>query len=335
MRPDQGLAQAVMARQEQRSQERQANRTAEWLASMGRTDLAQAIATGALDARSAAVIAMTPEPVQPPVEGKVVGNNLVNPYTGQVIYEGPRTVEPNAAERDIALLQEIGLSRADAIRVSHLLTVSRDPTTGEVVLIDKSTGQPYAGLGGQPAAASPEQAPEAADQTDAILQEYTRQFPNASSAFGGPGFLRQTANTAAGVVGAPPPFPSVQETVSAINVLRENLLGGMALAYERQPNESLMQRIYDLTPAPGSPFESATNAVSKLDALSSAFEVELGLIRQALQSELSPALRMENQTKERELTSGLVRISALRNALTPQEDNAISQAVADRLPAYE
>ena len=61
MRPDQGLAQAVMARQEQRSQERQANRTAEWLASMGRTDLAQAIATGALDARSAAVIAMTPQ----------------------------------------------------------------------------------------------------------------------------------------------------------------------------------------------------------------------------------------------------------------------------------
>jgi hypothetical protein len=50
-----------MARQEQRSQERQANRTAEWLASMGRTDLAQAIATGALDARSAAVIAMTPQ----------------------------------------------------------------------------------------------------------------------------------------------------------------------------------------------------------------------------------------------------------------------------------
>jgi hypothetical protein len=61
MRPDQGLADMVMQRQEQRAQERQANRTAEWLASIGRTDLAEAIGSGALDARSAAVIAMTPQ----------------------------------------------------------------------------------------------------------------------------------------------------------------------------------------------------------------------------------------------------------------------------------
>ncbi len=64
MRPDQGLADMVMQRQEQRAQERQANRTAEWLASIGRTDLAEAIGSGALDARSAAVIAMTPQAAQ-------------------------------------------------------------------------------------------------------------------------------------------------------------------------------------------------------------------------------------------------------------------------------
>jgi hypothetical protein len=61
MRPDQGLADMVMQRQEQRAQERQANRTSEWLASIGRTDLAEAIGSGALDARLASVIAMTPQ----------------------------------------------------------------------------------------------------------------------------------------------------------------------------------------------------------------------------------------------------------------------------------
>jgi hypothetical protein len=335
MRPDQGLAQAVMARQEQRSQERQANRTAEWLASMGRTDLAQAIATGALDARSAAVIAMTPEPVQPPVEGKVVGNNLVNPYTGQVIYEGPQTVEPNAAERDIALLQEIGLSRADAIRVSQLVTVSQNPITGEAILIDRSTGQPYAGVEGQPETTIPQQPQEAPEQTEPIVPGYADEFPNAPGAFGGPGFLRWLANKTSGVVGAPPLFPSVQETTASINVLREYLLRGVALAYQRQPNESLMSRIHELTPEPGSPFESASNAVAKLDALSSAFQMELNFVKEALQGDLSPALRLENQVKERELTAGLMRISALRNALAPQEDSAISQTVADRLSAYE
>jgi hypothetical protein len=332
MRPDQGLADMVMQRQEQRAQERQANRTAEWLASIGRTDLAEAVASGFIDARTAAVTAMTPQPEPLPVEGKVVGNNLVDPYTGRVIYEGPQDTEPNAAERDIALLQEIGLSREEAIRVTQLYATSRDPITGEVTLIDKSTALPV-NINGQPAA--PVAPTGGAVSTETPLPEGTDIYPNATRAFGGPGALRSLANTAAGMVGASPPFPAVEQVTAQVNVLRENLLGRMAMAYQRQPNESLMRRIYELTPAPGSFFEGTSGAVSKLSALSNEFNNELALARRALLGNLSPAMRLENEIIVRELENGLVRIDQLRDALSAQGDTGGEQSIEDRLRAYE
>ena len=60
LNPDQGIGQLVQARQEQRGEQRTVNRTAQWLASQGREDLAQAMLSGALDPKSAAAIAMTP-----------------------------------------------------------------------------------------------------------------------------------------------------------------------------------------------------------------------------------------------------------------------------------
>lgn len=58
--PDQNIAQMIQARQEQRSEQQTANRTAQWLASQGRDDLAQALMTGALDAKTAVATALTP-----------------------------------------------------------------------------------------------------------------------------------------------------------------------------------------------------------------------------------------------------------------------------------
>ena len=60
MNPDQGLAQIVRGRQEQRTSERNANRTAQWLMSVGRDDLARALMSGAVDAKTAAAVALTP-----------------------------------------------------------------------------------------------------------------------------------------------------------------------------------------------------------------------------------------------------------------------------------
>jgi hypothetical protein len=60
MDPDPNVAAMVQARQEQRGEKATANRTAQWLASQGRDDLAQALMTGALDAKTAVATALTP-----------------------------------------------------------------------------------------------------------------------------------------------------------------------------------------------------------------------------------------------------------------------------------
>jgi hypothetical protein len=62
-RPDQNIAQIVQGRQERRDEKATANRTAAWLASQGREDLAQAMLAGGLDPKSAVaahMAAMTP-----------------------------------------------------------------------------------------------------------------------------------------------------------------------------------------------------------------------------------------------------------------------------------
>jgi hypothetical protein len=60
MRPDPNFAQMIQGRQEQRAGRETANRTAQWLMSQGREDLAQALMTGAIDPKTAVAAAMTP-----------------------------------------------------------------------------------------------------------------------------------------------------------------------------------------------------------------------------------------------------------------------------------
>lgn len=61
LNPDQNLGQVIGSRSERRAKGENQNRTAAWLASIGREDLAAAMMSGALDAGDAAKIAMTPE----------------------------------------------------------------------------------------------------------------------------------------------------------------------------------------------------------------------------------------------------------------------------------
>lgn len=82
--PDANLAAAVQQRMAQRQEAQTTNKTAEWLAQRGRPDLAQAMMTGALDARSAVALAMQPADQ---TKGVPVGDKLVNPVTGQVMYD--------------------------------------------------------------------------------------------------------------------------------------------------------------------------------------------------------------------------------------------------------
>lgn len=96
MNPDQGLAQIVgsrlQARQESRAAEKAANRTAAWLASVGREDLAQAMLSGALDPKAAAQLAMTP----PEQQGQVVDAAVLRQqFPGAQIEDGLYNAKPD------------------------------------------------------------------------------------------------------------------------------------------------------------------------------------------------------------------------------------------------
>lgn len=68
-----------------RRQAQAVNQTAQWLAQRGRADLAEAVALGAVDPKSAVIEALKTQ-TQEPVKGVEVGGKLVNPITGEVIY---------------------------------------------------------------------------------------------------------------------------------------------------------------------------------------------------------------------------------------------------------
>jgi hypothetical protein len=64
MNPNQALIGGVQRRMDNRDEERRINQTVQWLQSMGRTDLAEAVASGAIGADQGAAAALTP-PAQP------------------------------------------------------------------------------------------------------------------------------------------------------------------------------------------------------------------------------------------------------------------------------
>ena len=84
-RPDQNIAQIVQGRQERRDEKATANRTAAWLASQGREDLAQAMLAGGLDPKSAVaahMAAMAPADPLAAIElekAQIELQNLQNP----------------------------------------------------------------------------------------------------------------------------------------------------------------------------------------------------------------------------------------------------------------
>lgn len=92
MNPDQGIAQLVSERQKGRAADKTANRTAQWLASIGRTDLAQAMLSGGLDPKAAAQLAMTP----PEQQGQVVDAAVLRQqFPGAQIEDGLYNAKPD------------------------------------------------------------------------------------------------------------------------------------------------------------------------------------------------------------------------------------------------
>lgn len=83
MHPNQGVMALAQNTIQQAQETRSTNKTVDWLRAQGRSDLADAVLSGAVDGKSAAAEALRkPEPIK----GVAVGDRLVNPITGEVLY---------------------------------------------------------------------------------------------------------------------------------------------------------------------------------------------------------------------------------------------------------
>lgn len=84
MNPNQAILALGQERLAEAKGAREMNKTAQWLRGMGREDLATAVEAGQLGGGDAAKIALTPADR---VKGVSVGDRLINPETGEVMYE--------------------------------------------------------------------------------------------------------------------------------------------------------------------------------------------------------------------------------------------------------
>lgn len=230
--------------------------------------------------------------------------------------------EGNQTERDIALLGEIGFSRPEAIRITQLHDVSRDPVTGEAIILNRATGQRVQGPGGQIAP------PPAAPPSGSEKLSFGEAFKGGPNVFGVEGAIKGLANTVTDVIpGIATAFPKEQQTAGDFRVLQEQIVNDVASAYERQPPSWLLQNIRDLTPTPGKVFEGPDEATAKLRSLGRAFQQEMGAVDQQLASKISPAQRQQLEARRIGLETALNRVRSALQGLNPKP--SVSQSDVD------
>lgn len=241
----------------------------------------------------------------------------------------PEAKDP-AAEQKIRRLMETGVDRQTAIGiVDGRLATSRDPVTGEVVVVDVARAPR---VGETPTPSLAEAAPEAAPAVAPVQLDFGAAYPDATSAFGLEGGIRKLANNVTDIIGAPPIFPETMAAQNDFALLREKLINDIASGYGRQPPSWLLQNIQNLTPQAGSVFTGPEEAQSKLRTIGRDFQREIQAIDAQLAGQISPTRQQELEAQRAAIVAGLQRVSdALKSFAGPE----LRPEVADRLKAYE
>lgn len=220
---------------------------------------------------------------------------------------GGKSADNTAKEQQIARMEEIGVPRNVAIGIADgVYKADRHPVTGELQVVDMSTGRP---IYGGPQQRQPSQPSQPVPFTGGS-QQFGRQFENAPASFGLEGAARGLANTAFDVAGMPVPYRDVQQTQADFRVLQESLVNDLESAYSGRVPSWMLKNLRDLTPSPGSPFEGSETARTKLNAMGRQLQSELTITEQSLSRELSPKNRQDAEAKISALRSGISRVGA-------------------------
>jgi hypothetical protein len=321
LNPDQGLDRRVQGQQQGRRDANRRNSTIEWLLNQPGGEkfatMADSVGVGpALQAYQAA------QQGADPVNGINVGGNLVNPRTGELMYQGAGDADLSAAEQQIARMESIGIPRDVAIRVADgVLTTSLDPTTRAVTIIDKTTGQVvFGGAPNENVTLPPDASPPPTVGTPA-------GGADATDSFGLEGMVKSVLNAGTDFFGIDTPFEGVRDSQADFAVLREGLVNDISQGYGQRVPSWLLQNIQALTPQAGT-FQGAGNAQSKLNALNRSFGGEISNLNVQLQGNLSPTQRQTIEGQIASLTAAQGKVnSALSQFGASGEDNQTSTGV--------
>lgn len=204
-----------------------------------------------------------------------------------------------AVEKEISLLSELGYSREEAIQILKINRTSRDPVTGETVIINRATGEQIGG---------PSKADDPVPQSGVGNLDFGPRFSDSDSSFGLEGFGKKVVNRAADVVGAEVPFPSTQDTQRDFDVLQESLVNTLSGGYDRQPPSWLLRNIHELTPESGRLWAGPTEAQSKLQSLGRNLKSEVQSVTKQLKRRMSPNNRAKLESQKSALEAALLQV---------------------------
>lgn len=230
----------------------------------------------------------------------------------------------SAKEQQIARIMESGnVPREVAVKiVDGVIVVSRDPTTGEAVLLDKSAmGADEQNFGvNPPSEITTTELPPQTTPEDA-------SGANADDAFGAEGFVKGAVNNFADALGQNVPYPQVEQNQAAFDVLRETLTSDIASTYRRQPPLALLKQIQDLLPQAGKVWKGASNARTKLSAIEDSLEVEMRVINDALSRPMSSSDREDYLGRRGGIEAALGRIGTANKSFGTSQSNVTGSGV--------
>lgn len=206
-----------------------------------------------------------------------IREGFIDPNAPPAPMETPTAVQSKEAE--IARLMETGIPRETAIAIADgILQLSRDPMTGEAIIVDMRQGpgrqqQPEEPIG---AANPPMQQPAPPTGAD--------------EAFGVGGVARGAANAVTDTIGMGQVFPNAAEQDRFFSTLREDITNEIAQSYDRQPAQEFMKQIQALAPAPGT-LQGPESARGSVTTLRQRFQRDLRANTRVLQQRLSPSER--------------------------------------------
>lgn len=135
-RPDEGLSGRIQASRQQRADSQSRNKTVEYLRANGREDLASMVEQGVISGKDAAGVMMAKPDV---TKGVAVGDRIVNPITGEVIYEGAPTLDQDkvlAARKEFTSLPVVKAFSDQTTAYGRVISSVQDPSpAGDLALI--------------------------------------------------------------------------------------------------------------------------------------------------------------------------------------------------------